>query len=90
MKPTARMLAFQGKDLRTVADVNAGQEALFADLMDGNLTLAESREIQKALNARIKMIGSAFKTVGEIQALQEASEEMDELTEWLASALRKR
>jgi hypothetical protein len=35
------------------------------------------------------MIGSALK-FGEIQALQEASEEMDELTEWLASALRKR
>lgn len=88
MKPTARMLAFRGKDFRTVADVNAGQEALFADLMDGNLTLAESREIQKAFNARIKMIGSALK-FGEIQALQEVSEEMDELTEWLASALRK-
>jgi len=88
MKPTARMLAFRGKDFRTVADVNAGQEALFADLMDGNLTLAESREIQKAFNARIKMIGSALK-FGEIQALQETSEEMDELTEWLASALRK-
>ena len=88
MKPTARMLAFRGKDFRTVADVNAGQEALFADLMDGNLTLAESREIQKAFNARIKMIGSALE-FGEIQALQEASEEMDELTEWLASALRK-
>jgi len=88
MKRTARMLAFRGKDFRTVADVNAGQEALFADLMDGNLTLAESREIQKAFNARIKMIGSALK-FGEIQALQEASEEMDELTEWLASALRK-
>jgi len=82
------MLAFRGKDFRTVADVNAGQEALFADLMDGNLTLAESREIQKAFNARIKMIGSALK-FGEIQALQETSEEMDELTEWLASALRK-
>jgi len=88
MKRTARMLAFRGKDFRTVADVNAGQEALFADLMDGNLTLAESREIQKAFNARIKMIGSALK-FGEIQALQETSEEMDELTEWLASALRK-
>jgi hypothetical protein len=79
MKPRARILAFKGRDLRTAAELAAAEEALMIDLMAGDITPAESKKIQSELTQRIKAIGSAFKTAGELIALKRMSQKLQEM-----------
>jgi hypothetical protein len=72
MKETARILAFKGLDLRSHRDIAAAEEALMNDLISGDITPVESRKIQKDLNARIRGIAGALKTLpllGELNKL---------------------
>jgi hypothetical protein len=61
MKDTAEILKFKGKELKTAADINAVSEALMCDLLSGAVTPREARKIQKEINERLKLFGSAIK-----------------------------
>ena len=53
MKHTAEILAFKGKEIKTVRDLQAAQLALFHDITSGAVTLVESRLVQESLSARL-------------------------------------
>jgi hypothetical protein len=53
MKDTAEILAFKGKQIKTVRDLQAAQLALFHDIESGAVTPAQSRPVQKDLSARL-------------------------------------
>ena len=53
MKDTAEILAFKGKELKTVQDLQAAQLALFHDITSGAVTPVESRLVQEDLSARL-------------------------------------
>jgi hypothetical protein len=53
MKDTAEILAFKGKELKTVQDLQAAQLALFHDIASGAVTPVESRLVQEDLSARL-------------------------------------
>ena len=53
MKDTAEILAFKGKEIKTVQDLQAAQLALFHDIASGAVTPAESQPVQKELSARL-------------------------------------
>jgi len=63
MKKEARILEYRGKELRTVSDINGASEALFNDLLSGNVTVREANKIQKEITSRIKEIKNRLKTV---------------------------
>ena len=53
MKDTAKILAFKGKEIKTVQDLQAAQLALFHDITSGAVTPAECRLVQEHLSARL-------------------------------------
>ncbi len=53
MKDTAEILAFKGKEIKTVQDLQAAQLALFHDITSGAVTSVESRLVQEDLSARL-------------------------------------
>ena len=53
MKDTAEILAFKGKEIKTVRDLQAPQLALFHDITSGAVTSAEYRAVQEELSARL-------------------------------------
>jgi len=53
MKDTAEILAFKGKEIKTVQDLQAAQLALFHDITSGAVTSVESRLVQESLSARL-------------------------------------
>jgi hypothetical protein len=69
MKPTARILKFRGKELRTPADITQVHEALIADLVSGEITPADHRKIQREITERIKTFGSMLKVLDSWQKL---------------------
>jgi len=86
MKKEARILNYQGKELRTVSDINGANEALFNDLLSGNVTVQEARKIQKEINSRIKDISnqiktmrSGLKTLQLLHAIQSQAKQMNKL-----------
>ena len=70
MKDTARILKYRGRDLKSVADVTGAMQALAADLLNGDITPAEHRRIQKEINQRIRSVAEALKTVARLQQLE--------------------
>lgn len=63
MTKTASIREFFGKALETRAELAAAHEALFNDLYNGEITLAEHRAIQKELTAKTKNFGARLKTL---------------------------
>ena len=61
MKDTAEILAFKGKELKTVWDLSAAQLALFHDITSGAVTSAESRLVQEHLSARLSEFEASLK-----------------------------
>ena len=61
MKDTAEILAFKGKEIKTVRDLQAAQLALFHDIASGAVTPAESRPVQKELSARLRSFEASLK-----------------------------
>jgi hypothetical protein len=53
MKDTAEILAFKGKEIKTVRDLSGAQLALFHDIASGAVTSVESRLVQEGLSARL-------------------------------------
>jgi hypothetical protein len=67
MKPTARILKFKSKVLRTPDDVSQVNEALFNDLLDGRVTPAEAKKLQR----EIKPVIDSFRTTLRAAVLQD-------------------
>jgi len=63
MNPKARILKYKGQELRTTIDISRALEALMCDIVLGNVTLKESRTIQKELNEMIACRGSMLKSL---------------------------
>ena len=63
MKDTAKVLTFKGRELKTPADINSVQEALWEDLTSGAVTPREARQIQKEIGQRLKAFRSMVKTL---------------------------
>jgi len=61
MKDAAEILAFKGKEIKTVRDLQAAQLALFHDIASGAVTPAESRPVQKELSARLRDFEASLK-----------------------------
>jgi len=61
MKDTAEILAFKGKELKTVLDLQSAQLALFHDITSGAVTPAESRAVQEELSARLRNFEASLK-----------------------------
>lgn len=61
MKNTAEILAFKGKEIETVRDLQATQLALFHDITSGAVTPAESRSVQEELSARLREFEASLK-----------------------------
>jgi len=53
MRDTAEILAFKGKEIKTVRDLSGAQLALLHDITSGAVTPAESRLVQEELSARL-------------------------------------
>ena len=61
MKETAEILAFKGKEIKTVRDLSGAQLALFHDITSGAVTSAESRAVQNELSARLRDFEASLK-----------------------------
>ena len=61
MKDTAEILAFKGKEIKTVRDLQAAQLALFHDITSGAVTPAESQLVQTVLSARLSEFEASLK-----------------------------
>ena len=61
MKNAAKILAFKGKELKTVDDVRAALLAILLDIRSGDVTVAESQPIQKEINTRMKEVRGQLK-----------------------------
>ena len=61
MKHTAEILAFKGKEIKTVRDLQAAQLALFHDITSGAVTPAESLAVQEELSARLRNFEASLK-----------------------------
>ena len=61
MKDTAKILAFKGKEIERVRDLQAAQLALFCDITSGAVTPAESLLVQEELSARLRDFEASLK-----------------------------
>jgi hypothetical protein len=77
MKETARILAFKGLDSRSLRDISAAEEALMNDLISGDITLVESRKIQKDLKERIREIAGALKKLSPLGELNKLAAKIE-------------
>lgn len=61
MKETVEILAFKGKEIKTVRDLSGAQLALFHDMTSGAVTPAESQLVQIVLSARLSEFEASLK-----------------------------
>ena len=74
MKHTAEILAFKGKEIKTVRDLSGAQLALFHDIASGAVTPVESRLVQEDLSARLWEFEAGLKAAKARGALKSPSE----------------
>ena len=62
MKKTAKILAYRGKEMKTVADVQAALMDLVLDIHSGDITAKEARPIEREINALMKKVRAQMKS----------------------------
>ena len=67
MKSSGRFAEFKDTELHSPTAVDEVLNALFADLVNGDITVAEHRAIQEDMNARLSRVHSAMKTMAALR-----------------------
>jgi Asp-tRNA(Asn)/Glu-tRNA(Gln) amidotransferase B subunit len=62
MKKTAKILAYRGKELKTVADLQAALMDLIRDIHSGDITAKEARLIEREINVLMKKVRAQMKS----------------------------
>jgi len=62
MKKTAKILAYRGKELKTVDDLQAALMDLVLDIRSGDITAKEARPIEAKINALMKKVRAQMKS----------------------------